>query len=420
MLGTALALGAYNLGRLVAAAEHRYWAPWAPGEFPRSPLALALAGAFAGAVVVLTLRRLRDAALPRWLALVLAVPVANVLLFLVLCVVPSARETEGGGTRTLDRLVPRSAAGSAAVGLGLAALLATALTALGAEALATYGWGMFVGVPFGAGLFSALVHGYHEPRSAGSCVSVALASVGLASLLLLGLALEGAICLLMAAPLVAAVAALGGLVGYGLQRRLPLARAGGMYSIVLLALPALLGAEASLAGPPPAAVARTSVVVDAPPAEVWRHVVAVEPLPPPRELVFRLGVAYPTRATIRGTGVRAIRRCRFSTGDFVEPITVWRPPRRLAFDVTAQPAPMRELSLWGAVHPPHLDGFLLSRRGEFLLTPLPGGRTLLRGTSWYENRMWPSAYWRIWSDAFMHRIHLRVLRHVKALAEAED
>jgi hypothetical protein len=32
--------------------------------------------------------------------------------------------------------------------------------------------------------------------------------------------------------------------------------------------------------------------------------------------------------------------------------------------------------------------------------------------------MWPAGYWRRWSDAVVHRIHLRVLRHIKRLAES--
>jgi hypothetical protein len=31
--------------------------------------------------------------------------------------------------------------------------------------------------------------------------------------------------------------------------------------------------------------------------------------------------------------------------------------------------------------------------------------------------MWPAGYWRLWSDAIIHRIHVRVLTHVKHLAE---
>jgi hypothetical protein len=34
--------------------------------------------------------------------------------------------------------------------------------------------------------------------------------------------------------------------------------------------------------------------------------------------------------------------------------------------------------------------------------------------------MWPADYWALWSDAIIHRIHRRVLDHVRALAETEN
>jgi hypothetical protein len=33
--------------------------------------------------------------------------------------------------------------------------------------------------------------------------------------------------------------------------------------------------------------------------------------------------------------------------------------------------------------------------------------------------MWPQAYWGIWSDALIHKIHGRVLRHIERVAEAQ-
>jgi hypothetical protein len=42
---------------------------------------------------------------------------------------------------------------------------------------------------------------------------------------------------------------------------------------------------------------------------------------------------------------------------------------------------MKELSPFD-VHPPYLDGFLVRRRGQFLLERLPDGRTRLEGTPW--------------------------------------
>jgi len=148
-------------------------------------------------------------------------------------------------------------------------------------------------------------------------------------------------------------------------------------------------------------------------------VVTFSELPAPTEWMFRIGLAYPVRAEMHGVGVGAVRECHFSTGPFVEPITAWDEPRRLAFRVESNPEPMQEWTPYRAIHPPHLEGHFQSRAGEFLLEPLPGGRTRLQGTTWYEHGLWPDVYWRWWSDRIIHAIHGRVLQHVKALAEAD-
>ena len=150
---------------------------------------------------------------------------------------------------------------------------------------------------------------------------------------------------------------------------------------------------------------------------MWRHVVSFSELPEPTDWLFRTGIAYPMRATIDGTGPGAVRRCTFSTGAFIEPIEVWDEPRVLGFSVEQNPPPMEEWSPWGAFDAPHLHGFFTAHRGEFALEPTPDGGTLLRGTTWYRHEIWPVWYWRIWSDWIIHRIHLRVLRHVARLAE---
>lgn len=114
--------------------------------------------------------------------------------------------------------------------------------------------------------------------------------------------------------------------------------------------------------------------------------------------IFDYGIAYPIRATIEGTGVGAIRRCTFNTGDFVEPITAWEAPRRLAFDVVENPLPMKEWSFWGEIDTPHLHGFMVSERGQFRLTEQPDGTVLLEGTTWYHQNLWPNTYWGTVSD----------------------
>ena len=108
------------------------------------------------------------------------------------------------------------------------------------------------------------------------------------------------------------------------------------------------------------------------------------------------------------------RHCEFTTGSFVEPITVGT-ATRLAFDV-ASTSTMEEWTRH--ISPPHIeDSVLRSQRGEFLLKRISSNKTLLRGTTWYDFDMAPYWYWTLWSDAIIHKIHERVLTHIAQLSE---
>jgi uncharacterized membrane protein YhaH (DUF805 family) len=374
--------------------------------------------------VVLTLRRLRDANLPLWLVAFFFLPFLNLVFFLILSVIPSAATstpTRIGGRgfyQSISKVVPDSELGSAVMGIVATAVLAVVVTTLSARGLGNYGWGLFVGIPFFLGLNSVLIYGFHRPRSLGKCLVVSLLSVALVGAALFAVAIEGLICLLMALPLAIVVALFGGFIGYILQQRQSFpAESLRVFSLIFVLLPGLVFLENAIAEEPPLYEVRTSLVVNAEPEKVWPRLVTFSELKPPRELLFQTGIAYPIRAEIDGTGVGAVRHCVFSTGEFVEPIKVWDEPRLLKFVVTAQPRVMNEWSPYRDLHPPHLENYLLSREGQFLLTPIPGSRTLLQGTTWYQNRFWPAAYWHLWSDYIIHRIHMRVLAHIKELAE---
>jgi hypothetical protein len=205
------------------------------------------------------------------------VPVVNVFLFVVLGLVPP-RERSGRAVSRDGRWITSSKWASAAAGTVLTGIVSVAFVAFGVDALGNYGWGHFVGAPFALGIVSALVFAYAEPRSRSACVAVGAASVVVASIAMIGLAQEGAICLFMAFPLTVPLGALGGAVGYALQRR-PLRGAGRpqMFCSLVLLVPLVMGTEAAADREAPLPAVRTSVVVDAPRAVVWRHVVSFPP-----------------------------------------------------------------------------------------------------------------------------------------------
>jgi uncharacterized membrane protein YhaH (DUF805 family) len=412
-----------------------YWEPLGPGAranalssdnraFVATLLILALPFIWLG--VTLTVQRLRDAGKPLWLVVLFFVPVINLLFFLLLWTMEShpasARRAAAPWpeTRALDRWIPHGAFSAAVVSIGLTIAIGCIFTMLGTQVLASYGWGLFVALPFCLGLFSVLLYSYHEPRSYGSCVSVSLIPIALLGGVLIVVAIEGIICILMAAPFALGLAALGGMLGYAIQAGYWLNKGTpAMLSIVLLFAPAFQGVEHWAKPQAETFEVRTAIEVNAPPEKVWNQVVAFAEIPPPKELLFRAGIAYPIRAEITGHGVGAVRHCIFSTGPFAEPIEVWDEPRLLKFGVTANPAPLNELSPYGNIQPAHLHGYFVSKQGQFLLRALPGGRTRLEGTTWYQHTMWPAAYWHLWSDYIIHKIHLRVLEHIRVTAETK-
>ncbi len=229
-------------------------------------------------------------------------------------------------------------------------------------------------------------------------------------------ALEGAVCILMALPIVFVATLFGASMGRAIAMRM--AAPPSHVALMLLGLPLVSGVEA-WPGHPVEFEAVSSIEVNAPPDQVWPNVIGFASLPEPSEWLFKTGIAYPIRARIDGAGVGAIRHCEFTTGPFVEPITKWEPPTRLSFDVSSQPIPMEEWSPYRRIHPPHLDGYFRSVRGEFRLVPMPGERTRLEGSTWYVLEIAPVPYWRLGAEAILHAIHQRVLTHVKALAEKE-
>lgn len=386
---------------------------------------VAIALPFIWVGVTLTMKRLRSAALPSRLVALFFVPFLNLLFFLVLCLVPdrTGLPRNFGGRRRLfvERFIPDSAWGSAAMSLLVTVPVGLGMSVLATHVLQNYGWGLFVALPFAMGFAAALIYGLRLPRTLGGTVRVACLSVVLLGGALLALAFEGVVCLIMVVPIALPLAALGGACAYWMQQRGRLqSDAPAVLSILLLFVPGVEWMEHVAAPPAPTFVVRSTIHVQAPPEVVWREVIAFTEIPPPTELMFRAGIAYPIRAEMVGSGVGAERHCVFSTGTFVEPIQIWDEPCRLKFSVTSNPAPMEEWTPYPHINPPHLHGFLVSQGGQFLLTPLPNGGTRLEGTTWYRHGLWPAAYWKLWSDAIIHRIHMRVLTHIKEEAELKQ
>jgi uncharacterized membrane protein YhaH (DUF805 family) len=363
--------------------------------------------------VTMMMRRAIDAGRsPAWCA-GFFVPFLNYAIMLWLGVLPSVPPQEELSNAPQEAVADRYR--SALLGLLGATVVALLAVLVSIAAFGTYGVTLFVATPFIQGMVVGWAFNRRETRTSAETVGVVWLSLFLVAGAILLFALEGALCVAMALPLAAIVALLGGMIGRTIATQRGPTGLG--YAGVLFVLPAgALMEKISTVAPTYEVV--TSIDVAASPAVVWNRVVKFDEIRERPAWYFRAGIAYPISATIAGSGPGAIRRCEFSTGAFVEPITVWDEPRRLAFDVVEQPPPLRELSIYSKVYAPHINGYFSSTRGEFRLIPAAGGHTRLEGHTWYSVAIYPQGYWRATSEVLLHQIHLRVLRQVKRESES--
>lgn len=318
--------------------------------------------------------------------------------------------------KLINRILPNNDFKRKWVSVGLTVIIAVGLTLWGIYGIGEYGIALFIFTPLFLGAGSTILYGMKkEEITKREAWHIGLLSLGVFTAGLLIFAIEGLICIAMAAPLGLLLTWVGSLFGYGIISKIPDNGTSSMFVLIGI-IPAIAFFEKD--SEPTLTSVVTSIEIAADPQTVWRNVLEFPQLEEPTELIFKTGIAYPINAKIEGTGVGAVRHCNFTTGSFVEPITVWDEPRLLKFDVLEQPDPMKEMSFWD-IDAPHLHDYFVSKKGQFKLTKLPNGNTLLEGTTWYYLNIRPVFYWQLWSDHIIHKIHERVLIHIKKNAESD-
>ena len=271
-------------------------------------------------------------------------------------------------------------------------------------------------------LVTAGIAGFLSAR-AGRTLSQSIGAAFLtltAILTILGFAaMEGVICILMAAPFVGLLGIIGALLGHWLAT-LTSRPAYQVQSAAWLAVIVCAVGESVTPPAPLEDVVTSEVIINATPSQVWKQLKDIRDLPAPTEPLFVLGVAHPLETYVIGEGgVGAERICRLSTGDMPERITVWKPEQELQFVVLDTPATMREATFFGReLEAAHLHGTYTSLEGGFRLEALTDGRTRLTGNSRYLLTIAPASYWNLWTRHIVGQVQLRVMNHVKAKAEA--
>jgi uncharacterized membrane protein YhaH (DUF805 family) len=374
--------------------------------------ALAYVLIVAWVLVALAFRRAADAGVSEWIAAYAIAPVVQIPVILFLCVAPPRNREDHGLAADNAAATPASwisVAQGVLAGIGLTVFA----VAVGALVFGTYGYGMFVAMPFVVGATTAYFANRQVDIGVGRTMGLVVWATVLGGVALVATALEGAVCIVLAAPLGIPIAIVGGAMGraIALRNRRP---AQTLSAVALL--PLIFALEAVL---PPMTAFDTveTMTVDAPPGRVWDAIVHMARIDAPLALPFRLGVAYPLGGEIVGEGVGAVRRGEFSTGTAIEQVTEWVADRKLAFTVVNDVPAMRELSPYAHVHAPHVIGYFRTTLTSFELVPLSDGRTEIIERTSHQLRLDPVFYWLPLARLIVHENNARVLDHVKRQAE---
>ncbi len=362
-------------------------------------------------LAALSFRRARDARAYFWIAAFTVAPGLQAVAVLWLSLAPRRPEPAALHSGPGGKSTPQDA---------VVGVLTGASLCLGAAVVATlvlhdYGWGLFLASPFVIGFVTAFLTNRHGDRGAGRSITLVLYALALGALGLLGFALEGVVCLILASPLILAMGVVGGLAGRAVALQASRRRGTAVMSVAIL--PLVLMGEIVL--PPRAGFDSVeSVEVAAPPAAVWSAITHMGPIPEPPAAPFRWGLAYPVRGEILGTGVGALRRGVFSTGVAYERVTEWSPERRLSFIVLSDPPTMTELSPYPHVNAPHDLGYFRTLDARFTIAPLADGKTRLALATRHELDLEPALYWLPIAQWATHVNKMRVLDHFRRQAEA--
>jgi hypothetical protein len=213
---------------------------------------------------------------------------------------------------------------------------------------------------------------------------------------------EGALCLIMVSPLVIVFVVIGMLIGRSIfkDRNNTIKASTALVILGLFIWDNLTTHNYTNA-------VSDEMLINAPASEVWKYV-AEHPVntSKPDYWLFRIGMPDPIQSTVSAHCVGANRKCIFKNNAvFDEVIVDYKKDSLFTFDILSQP------------NDPEIIGHIEIQRGQFVLKQNADGSTLLTGTSWYKLNVYPAWYYDLWAEDITREVHIRVMKHIKMLAE---
>jgi hypothetical protein len=261
----------------------------------------------------------------------------------------------------------------------------------------------FVIIPLGMGLICAWFwkdEEYTSLKKTGYCCINAIIAIALSYVFLK----EGSICLIIVSPLLVLFIVAGTMLGQQMFKK-----NNQTLNVSVVALLLFVFITDSVSKHYYQNEVSDTIVIKAPVNKVWNYVVAYDKNTEPENYwLFKIGMPSPLQSTVDGYYIGANRKCIFSNGYiFDEKIVAFDINHNLTFDITNQPRDPEIMN--------HIDIL----RGQFILKDNGDGTTTVTGNSWYRLYVFPTWYYDRWAESITRNVHLRVMEHIKHLAEAK-
>lgn len=279
--------------------------------------------------------------------------------------------------------------------------LAHLISKLNSEVGYVLSWSEFVLVPISMGIIS-IKYWIKESKKLSSFVTISILNTLIAILLSAIFMGEGVICLIIVSPLILGFMWWGILIGKHLFEKQNTTL---QVSTIILFISLFLYdtfSEHNYTN-----MVSDEIIINAPKKDVWKYVAAY-PLntSEPEYWLFKIGLPNPVQSTVSGHFVGASRKCIFSnSATFDEKITEYKTNESLTFNIKKQP------------DDPEIIGHIEILQGQFILRENANGTTTLIGNSWYKLNVYPVWYYDWWAEDITRNVHIRVMKHIKQLAE---
>ena len=235
--------------------------------------------------------------------------------------------------------------------------------------------------------------------------------------------LEGLICLIIICPLFLLLAVFGARI-YAIITDTNDNRRNKMMVVAAFAILPFLAApfENQFASPNDFRRVENAIIINAPAAVVWQHIIRVAPIPAQQlghSVIDDIGFPRPIEATLTYEGVGGVRHATFERGvEFIETVDEWVPQQRLSFSIvpntaTIPPTTFDEHVIVGGK-------FFDVLRGTYELQPAGPGRTRLLLHSRQRLSTHLNWYAGLWTSYVMSEIQGRILTVLKQRCEVVE